>query len=174
MAPTSIDGTEITGATIDGQDVSEITVDGETVFTAIPDSTVSRSDDNKSTGNNNGSSLGMAFKSTKEWSKIQAVVSAISTDLDTAYLYDSSGNVLYSTSILNKNPGEEFTIDYTIQPDTEYSIEVDGGSIGYNGSESFPQTNAEGDLTLTNTSRDGDFGAVNDPGGIVTIGNISL
>ena len=37
MAPTSIDGTEITGATIDGQDVSEITVDGETVFTAIPD-----------------------------------------------------------------------------------------------------------------------------------------
>ena len=40
MAPTSIDGTEITGATIDGQDVSEITVDGETVFTAIPDSVV--------------------------------------------------------------------------------------------------------------------------------------
>lgn len=35
MAPTSIDGTEITGATIDGQDVSEITVDGETVFTAV-------------------------------------------------------------------------------------------------------------------------------------------
>ena len=42
MAPTSIDGTEITGATIDGQDVSEITVDGETVFTAIPDSGVLR------------------------------------------------------------------------------------------------------------------------------------
>ena len=40
MAPTSIDGTEITGATIDGQDVSEITVDGETVFTAIPDSVI--------------------------------------------------------------------------------------------------------------------------------------
>lgn len=37
MAPTSIDGNEITGATIDGQDVSEITVDGQTVFTAIPD-----------------------------------------------------------------------------------------------------------------------------------------
>jgi len=40
MAPTNIDGTEITGATIDGQDVSEITVDGDTVFTAIPDSVV--------------------------------------------------------------------------------------------------------------------------------------
>jgi hypothetical protein len=34
--PTSIDGTDITGATIDGQDVQEITVDGQTVFTAGP------------------------------------------------------------------------------------------------------------------------------------------
>jgi len=34
MIPTSIDGTDITGATIDGTDVSEITVDGQTVFTA--------------------------------------------------------------------------------------------------------------------------------------------
>jgi hypothetical protein len=30
--PTSIDGTDITGATIDGQDVDEITIDGQTVF----------------------------------------------------------------------------------------------------------------------------------------------
>jgi len=36
MIPTSIDGTDITGATIDGQDVQEITVDGDTVFTAVP------------------------------------------------------------------------------------------------------------------------------------------
>jgi len=34
MPPTSIDGTDITGATIDGTDVTEITVDGQTVFTA--------------------------------------------------------------------------------------------------------------------------------------------
>jgi len=39
MPPTSIDGTDITGATIDGTDVQEITVDGQTVFTAaqLPD-----------------------------------------------------------------------------------------------------------------------------------------
>jgi len=36
MIPTSIDGTDITGATIDGQDVEEITVDGQTVFTSAP------------------------------------------------------------------------------------------------------------------------------------------
>jgi len=38
MPPTSIDGTDITGATIDGTDVQEITVDGQTVFqsTVIP------------------------------------------------------------------------------------------------------------------------------------------
>jgi hypothetical protein len=43
--PTSIDGTDITGATIDGTDVQEITVDGQTVFTAgpdVPDSVVNR------------------------------------------------------------------------------------------------------------------------------------
>jgi len=34
MPPTSIDGTDMTGATIDGTDVQEITVDGQTVFTA--------------------------------------------------------------------------------------------------------------------------------------------
>jgi len=36
IPPTSIDGTDITGATIDGTDVTEITVDGQTVFTAEP------------------------------------------------------------------------------------------------------------------------------------------
>jgi len=36
MIPTSIDGTDITGATIDGTDVQEITVDGDVVFTAAP------------------------------------------------------------------------------------------------------------------------------------------
>jgi len=34
MIPTSIDGTDITGATIAGTDVTEITVDGQTVFSA--------------------------------------------------------------------------------------------------------------------------------------------
>jgi len=34
--PTSIDGTDITGATIDGQEVQEITVDGQTVFSGFP------------------------------------------------------------------------------------------------------------------------------------------
>jgi len=36
--PTSIDGTDITGATIDGQEVQEITIDGQTVFSSTPSS----------------------------------------------------------------------------------------------------------------------------------------
>ena len=36
MIPTSIDGTDITGATIDGTDITEITVDGDVVFSAGP------------------------------------------------------------------------------------------------------------------------------------------
>jgi len=35
IPPTSIDGTDITGATIDGTDVTEITVDGDVVFQSI-------------------------------------------------------------------------------------------------------------------------------------------
>ena len=42
IPPTSIDGTDITGATIDGTDVQEITVDGDVVFSAVPDSLISR------------------------------------------------------------------------------------------------------------------------------------
>jgi len=38
--PTSIDGTDITGATVDGTEVTEITIDGETVFTAGPDTPI--------------------------------------------------------------------------------------------------------------------------------------
>jgi len=40
--PINIDGSDITGATIDGTDVQEVTVDGTQVFSAIPDSGVSR------------------------------------------------------------------------------------------------------------------------------------
>jgi len=40
IPPTSIDGTDITGATIDATDVQEITVDGDVVFTAGPTITV--------------------------------------------------------------------------------------------------------------------------------------
>ena len=36
IPPTSIDGTDITGATIDGTDVQQITVDGDVVFSAGP------------------------------------------------------------------------------------------------------------------------------------------
>jgi len=47
MIPTSIDGTDITGATIDDTDITEITVDGDTVFKEVsaPDPNVYFHDD---------------------------------------------------------------------------------------------------------------------------------
>jgi outer membrane protein assembly factor BamB len=47
MPPTSIDGTDITGATIDGTDVQEITVDGDTVFSAFAGAVFAGSLDNE-------------------------------------------------------------------------------------------------------------------------------
>jgi len=60
MIPTSIDGTDITGATIDGTDVTEITVDGQTVFSpGPPDANLlhSRYDATQITGVTGGSSI---------------------------------------------------------------------------------------------------------------------
>jgi hypothetical protein len=68
--PSSIDGTDITGATIDGQDVQEITVDGQTVFTAITDTVIHRytfeNNSNTTTltdtvGSANGAITGMTY-----------------------------------------------------------------------------------------------------------------
>jgi len=56
--PTSIDGTDITGATIDGQDVQEITVDGQTVFAALPDSVTNRWPSDEGSGTTLADSLG--------------------------------------------------------------------------------------------------------------------
>jgi len=59
IPPTSIDGTDITGATIDGTDVQEITVDGDVVFSAVsadvtlPSNTVLRYAANTQNYNNN-------------------------------------------------------------------------------------------------------------------------
>jgi len=58
MIPTSIDGTDITGATIDGTDVTEITLDGDTVFTAappLPSGTILHVDANQESLSNNAS-----------------------------------------------------------------------------------------------------------------------
>jgi len=58
MPPTSIDGTDITGATIDGTDVQEITVDGQTVFTKTTTFASAIIDDFESGNLNNYFSLG--------------------------------------------------------------------------------------------------------------------
>jgi len=57
MIPTSIDGTDITGATIDGTDVTEITVDGDTVFSAAPFTIVDGFNDSDFSEYSGGASL---------------------------------------------------------------------------------------------------------------------
>jgi hypothetical protein len=68
--PTSMDGTDITGATIDGTEVSEITVDGDTVFTATAESLISlyefEQDVTDSVGVNDGVNNGGVFTTNAE------------------------------------------------------------------------------------------------------------
>jgi len=58
--PTSIDGTDITGATIDGQQVQEITIDGQTVFTALPDPAIHQWKWDEGSGTSFSDSIGSA------------------------------------------------------------------------------------------------------------------
>jgi hypothetical protein len=108
--PTSIDGTEITGATIDGTEVQEITVDGNTVFTGLPDVpqngnlvSVWPIDDNDSTvtdtvGPNDGTNVGGTFK--PESTLDQDFALEILEDDFVSTPFDMGGFSDFSTSIL--------------------------------------------------------------------------
>jgi len=97
IPPTSIDGTDITGATIDGTDVQEITVDGQTVFSAVP---------------NVPSSANLVFH-------LDASQESLSNNQTTTTITDFSGNnndvtgdsVTYKTNQINGLPAFDFNED---------------------------------------------------------------
>ena len=101
IPPTSIDGTDITGATIDGTDVQEITVDGDVVFTAGPAIIDDFEDGNLNEYNGD----------TSNW--------PINTfDGSLALAADGSGNEIYSTSGLANYPQRGDTVSYDIGIDS--------------------------------------------------------
>jgi hypothetical protein len=97
--PTSIDGTDITGATIDGQNVEEITIDGQTVFTAaadIPNNAVAQYDATQLTAS--------------DGDQIDPWPNEISglNDLDA----DNSRTPTFDTSGINNTPSIDMTEDF--------------------------------------------------------------
>jgi len=110
MPPTSIDGTDITGATIDGTDVQEITVDGQTVFTSgfdIPNSAIHHYPMDEGSGSNMLDNVGSVDGTING-------ASYITGNFFEGFALDADGiddNVTFSQSIL---PADNFTILLTV------------------------------------------------------------
>jgi len=180
MAPTSIDGNEITGATIDGQDVSEITVDGQTVFTAIPDSVVDSFEDGDVSANT--IKYGLQISTDVDWPDIGARISTNPSGFTTAYVYDvSDGSLMGSTDISTLSPGDAFTVGLgtPLSAGSTYNFVIDaGGGNMKHGSLNFgnyPYTSSDGNLQIVS----GGKGETGQPSGtdainIVEVGRVGF
>jgi len=131
MIPTSIDGTDITGATIDGSDVTEITVDGQTVFNAVNfPGVVDRNPDTSSSSET--ASYGLVFNANDDFDGIGARVSANTNGISRARIYDfTAGQYIATKTGLSLSAGDTFGFLVTIVSGQEYSIEVDNNGSSY-------------------------------------------
>jgi len=110
IPPTSIDGTDITGATIDGTDVTEITVDGQTVFTAAPPANlVSRwTFDNADTSGNTAIDVVGNNDAT-----INGATTGVPGDINEAYRFSGSNEDVIAT--VNIDSFTEYTFSVRVK-----------------------------------------------------------
>jgi len=123
IPPTSIDGTDITGATIDGTDVQEITVDGQTVFS--PSFLPYGFEDNILTDKFTGNLNPFQISTTRaiEGSRSLFVNSDPGGDKVLPKMYSNIGNVI--------TPGETYQIRF-YQEDNASNFHVGGPDINNN------------------------------------------
>ena len=153
----SIDGTDISGATIDGTEVQEITMDGDVVWTAKPDSVVSRpTDDNTTT--NETRRAGLVVETKTEWPSIGSRISANTSGATRAYLYrdddpsdDTEITLIADVDISGLNSGDAFTFDDVNLPSgNQYWITLDAEADiydrGWGPQTSYPITTDDIDI----------------------------
>jgi len=174
--PVNIDGSTVDAITIDGDSVSEVTVDGSTVFSAIPDSVVSRDPDNSSAVRQY--KTGVRIETSQDWPEIQAEVSANSDNATKAYLQETDGTVIDTVST-NLTAGDVVTFDNAnLSANTKYDIVADAEGSDYafgtaQPDDGLPHTSSDGNLSIIAGWNDG---SVNneDTRFFITVGNINL
>jgi len=135
----------------DGSEISEVrTGAGDVLFSAIPDSVVSRpSDGSSSTGRNDVQGMEIELKS--DWPSIGARISNNSSGASTARLYDSSTrNQVDSVDISGLSSGDAFTFDdVSLNSGERYIIFLDGSNwtLGFASSTNYPFTSNDVDIT---------------------------
>lgn len=144
---------------------------------AIPDSVTSRPDDDDSASETG--SIGPAFTTTSDFDEIGARISANTSGVTRARLYDySKGSYVETVDISGLSAGDTFSIAYDYQSGVDYAFELDDNgnsyTIGYlfEGWD-YPYTGEQIDIIArsndgTQNSTDGDsfaqIGNVNDIG----------
>ena len=136
---------DFTGGTwrslIDGQEVS-----------AIPDSVVSRPDDNDE-GGDQSVKIGHQIETKTSWPSIGARISNLTSGVTTAYLTDDNNNTIETTDISSLSAGDAFTFEnVNLEANTKYRIVLDA-----DGSDFTPGINndiAESDFPFTSEDID--------------------
>jgi hypothetical protein len=149
------------------------------LFNVIPDSVVSRTNDN-SVNSDVAVKLGARIETSVEWPSIGARLSSNTSGASTAYIYRvSDGSLLGSTDISGLSAGESFTVEgVNLQPDdgtlsTTYNFVVDNNGSGYAGgyynSPTYPYDSSDGDISIINS---GQGVSSTNPNGIWTLVDI--
>jgi len=146
---------------------------------AIPDSVVSRPDDNDSFSSSGGP-YGLKIESDEEWPEIGGKISAETSNVTIAEVYDlSDDSVIGSADISDLSAGDEFTIslDEHIVPDKSYAITVnnpdDQTEFGRYDDPSFPYISDDDKLSIT-AGIDNDLNDRDEVYGIVEVGKVGF
>lgn len=144
---------------------------------AIPDSQVSRADDN--TLADGDGPRGLQIKTTVEWpDRMDGIISANTSGADTATIHNSdNGDLIGQANISGKSAGDVFSVDLDnpLQPETVYNFELsdpDGSyTQGQNDSPDTPVTSPDGNIEIVGGGFDNTRSTT--PRCIVTVGNLA-
>jgi len=135
IPPTSIDGTDITGATIDGTDVQEITVDGDVVFSAreVPVIEYLIDEGSGTTLNNNvGTSNDATSSGSPTWvtdNTVRGGAYVDNLDRNNSFTINNSTTGIISENI-DWTIGIELVVDSSLPNDSTFFAWGDGDSSG--------------------------------------------
>ena len=182
MTPIEINGQTVSDVLVNGESADDVTVNGDSVFSAIPDSVITRDDDNDSFNPGGDDVLfGVEVTTKSEWPEIQFEISSQNQDFTRAAICDSSGVIINEKDISNLNAGDEFKIEEELSEDTTYIFVIgaetnDDLIIGRLEEEStnFPYTTDDIDANNGVFGDENDFTSADHFYGFKRIGNLGL
>jgi len=145
---------------------------------AIPDSVISRSDDDGTTTETRDHKRGHEIQPNETYDAVAARISNNTSGVTTGYLFevDSNNNTtqIDSVDISGKSSGDAFKFDTTIQKDDNYIIAVNAETsdftTGFSNTNNVPVTGSEIDI-VENIDDADSYGTSSFPQGVNDIGN---